>query len=150
VWTGLEYVYAIGLIQQGRAELAEDVVAAARERFTGRRRNPFDEAECGHHYARAMASWGLVVALTGFRYDGRQGLMTFAEATRPVRWFWSTGSAWGTIQQTPGGPDGPRVELEVLSGSVRIERLTVGAQDFRPKGGPVLEAGTVGELEPLP
>ncbi len=104
VWTGLEYVYAIGLIQQGRAELAEDVVAAARERFSGRRRNPFDEAECGHHYARAMASWGLVVALTGFGYDARQGLMTFAEVTRPARWFWSTGSAWGTIQQTPGGP----------------------------------------------
>ncbi len=150
VWTGLEYVYAIGLIQQGRAELAEDVVAAARERFSGRRRNPFDEAECGHHYARAMASWGLVVALTGFGYDARQGLMTFAEATRPARWFWSTGSAWGTIQQTPGGPDGGRVELEVLSGSVRVERLVAGDQAFRPKagsGGPMLAAGTVCELE---
>ena len=105
VWTGLEYVYAIGLIQHGQAGLAEDAVAAARERFSGRRRNPFDEAECGHHYARAMASWGLVVALTGFRYDARQGLMTFAEVTQPTRWFWSTGSAWGTVQQTPGGPD---------------------------------------------
>ncbi|HEY4703296.1 MAG TPA: GH116 family glycosyl hydrolase, partial [Streptosporangiaceae bacterium] len=96
VWTGLEYVYAIGLIQHGQAGLAEDAVAAARERFSGRRRNPFDEAECGHHYARAMASWGLVVALTGFRYDARQGLMTVAEVTQPTRWFWSTGSAWGT------------------------------------------------------
>jgi hypothetical protein len=149
VWTGLEYVYAIGLIQQGRAELAEDVVAAARERFTGRRRNPFDEAECGHHYARAMASWGLVVALTGFGYDARQGLMTFAEATRPARWFWSTGSAWGTVQQTPDGPDGHRVELEVLSGSVRVERLVAGDHVFRPKAGTMLAAGSVCELEKL-
>ena len=148
VWTGLEYVYAIGLIQHGQAGLAEDAVAAARERFSGRRRNPFDEAECGHHYARAMASWGLVVALTGFRYDARQGLMTFAEVTQPTRWFWSTGSAWGTVQQTPGGPGGGRVELEVLSGSVRVEQLLAGEQAFRPKGGPVLEAGTVCELEP--
>ena len=148
VWTGLEYVYAIGLIQHGQAGLAEDAVAAARERFSGRRRNPFDEAECGHHYARAMASWGLVVALTGFRYDARQGLMTFAEVTQPTRWFWSTGSAWGTVQQTPGGPGGGRVELEVLSGSVRVEQLLAGEQAFRPKGGPVLEAGTVSELEP--
>ena len=149
VWTGLEYVYAIGLIQHGQAGLAEDAVAAARERFSGRRRNPFDEAECGHHYARAMASWGLVVALTGFRYDARQGLMTFAEVTQPTRWFWSTGSAWGTVQQTPDGPDGGRVELEVLSGSVRVEQLLAGERAFRPKGGPVLQAGAVCQLEPV-
>ena len=37
VWTGLEYVYAIGLAQPGQRELAEDVVAAARERFSGAR-----------------------------------------------------------------------------------------------------------------
>jgi non-lysosomal glucosylceramidase len=149
VWTGLEYVYAIGLIQHGQAGLAEDAVAAARERFSGRRRNPFDEAECGHHYARAMASWGLVVALTGFRYDARQGLMTFAEVTQPTRWFWSTGSAWGTVQQTPDGPDGGRVELEVLSGSVRVEQLVAGERAFRPKGGPVLTGGAVCQLEPV-
>jgi non-lysosomal glucosylceramidase len=88
------------------------------------------------------------VALTGFRYDARQGLMTFAEATRPARWFWSTGSAWGTVQQSPDGPDGRRVELEVLSGTVRVERLLAGTQAFRPKAGPVLTAGTVCELEP--
>ena len=101
-----------------------------------RQLDQIDEAECGHHYARAMASWGLVVALTGFRYDARQGLMTFAEVTQPTRWFWSTGSAWGTVQQTPGGPGGGRVELEVLSGSVRVEQLLAGERAFRPKGGP--------------
>ena len=123
VWTGLEYVYAIGLIQRGRADLAEDVVAAARERFTGARRNPFDEAECGHHYARALASWGLVVAYTGFEYDARTGVMTFTEAPRPATWFWSTGSAWGVVRQAPGAaPD-----LEVLHGDVRVTRV-----DLRP------------------
>jgi non-lysosomal glucosylceramidase len=114
VWTGLEYAYAIGLLLDGEAELAGDVVAAARERFTGARRNPFDEAECGHHYARAMASWGLVVAASGFGYDARAGEMTFAEADQPVTWFWSTGSAWGTVHQSPGSP--PR--LEILHGSL--------------------------------
>ena len=85
VWTGLEYVYAIGLAQSGRRELAEDVVAAARERFSGARRNPFDEAECGHHYARAMSSWGLIVSMTGFGYDGGNGVMSFAAAETPTR-----------------------------------------------------------------
>jgi non-lysosomal glucosylceramidase len=126
VWTGLEYVYAIGLIQAGQATLAQDVVAAARERFTGRRRNPFDEAECGHHYARAMASWGLVVALTGFAYDARTGVMAFAEAPGPVTWFWSAGEAWGTLRQSPDAA--PR--LDVLHGSVRVSTLRVGARSY--------------------
>ena len=125
-WTGLEYVYAIGLIQAGNAELAQDVVSAVRERFNGRRRNPFDEAECGHHYARAMASWGLVVALTGFCYDARTGVMSFAESADPATWFWSAGDAWGKLRQSPGIT--PR--LEVLHGSPRITRLRVGLREY--------------------
>jgi non-lysosomal glucosylceramidase len=121
VWTGLEYAYAIGLILDGQAELAEDVVAAVRERFDGARRNPFDEAECGHHYARAMASWGLVVAQTGFSYDGRTGVMTFRRADRPAQWFWSTGEAWGTVVQAPGTAP----VLDVLHGSVHVSEVRV-------------------------
>ena len=83
-WTGLEYVLAMGLAQHGETALAADTVAAVRERFDGARRNPFDEAECGHHYARALASWGVVVALTGFGYDGRSGVMSFAAADPPA------------------------------------------------------------------
>jgi len=147
-WTGLEYVYAMGLAQQGRTDLALDVVAAVRERFSGGRRNPFDEAECGHHYARAMSSWGLVVVLTGFSYDARSGVLAFARSPQPVQWFWSTGTAWGTVRQSPGGPGGPDVSLEVLHGSVRVERLLVGEHGFRLKAPGVLAAGAPCELEP--
>jgi non-lysosomal glucosylceramidase len=62
VWTGLEYSAAIGLLLDGQTELALDVVADVRDRYDGRRRNPFDEVECGHHYVRSLASWGLVEA----------------------------------------------------------------------------------------
>jgi len=148
-WTGLEYVYAMGLVQHGRTDLAEDVVAAVRERFTGARRNPFDEAECGHHYARAMASWGLVVAMTGFSYDGREGVMRFAEATSPVQWFWSSGSAWGILHQSPGEPETGGARLEVLSGSVRVEQVVIGERLFQPKSGGLLTAGASTELEPV-
>jgi uncharacterized protein (DUF608 family) len=122
VWTGLEYVYAIGLIQRGQADLASDVVAAVRERFTGARRNPFGEAECGHHYARALASWGLVVAATGFGYDAHTGVMGFAASDRPATWFWSAGSAWGTVHQAPGSS--PRVDI--LHGDIRITEVRIG------------------------
>lgn len=37
----------------------------ARLRYDGATRNPFDEYECGHWYARAMSSYVLIEALTG-------------------------------------------------------------------------------------
>ncbi len=109
VWTGLEYVYALGLVQQGEMATAEDVVTAARERFSGARRNPYDEAECGHHYARALSSWGLVVGLTGFDYDGRSGVMSFAEAKAPRVGFGPRavrGGRWSS-PRTPPAPAAP-------------------------------------------
>jgi non-lysosomal glucosylceramidase len=153
-WTGVEYVYAIGLAQHGETALAQDAVAAVRERFAGASRNPFDEAECGHHYARALASWGLIVALTGFGYDGRTGVMTFAPAQAPaqgsaqgpVRWFWSAGTAWGTVRQSLDAPGRLDVMLEVLHGSVRVERVLVGGQEFVPPQPGVLTAGFAGLL----
>ncbi len=148
-WTGLEYVYAIGLAQAGERELAEDVVAAARERFSGARRNPFDEMECGHHYARAMSSWGLVPALTGFDYDGRSGVMRFAEAPQTARWFWSSGASWGALHQTMGPSGARRVQLEVARGSVRVERVVVGGTVLAPPSPGLLAAGATYDLSPV-
>jgi len=141
VWTGLEYVYAMGLAQAGEVGLAEDVVASVRNRFSGARRNPFDETECGHHYARPMASWGLVVALTGFGYDGRSGVMSFAASPTSTQWFWSTGEAWGTLHQSLDAWQVRTARLEVLHGSVRLECVLIGDTRFRPKLPGTLTAG---------
>lgn len=62
VWTGLEYSAALGLLLEGDRAAAERIVTDVRDRYDGRRRNPFNEVECGHHYVRSMASWGLVEA----------------------------------------------------------------------------------------
>ncbi|TDE10406.1 GH116 family glycosyl-hydrolase [Jiangella asiatica] len=135
VWTGLEYTAAIGLIQAGLADDGVRVVDAVRSRFDGRRRNPFDEAECGHHYVRAMASWGTVPALTGFDYDGVTGTLRIAAASgtdRPVRWFWSSGDAWGTLTQRPAD-DGVEVTLAVRGGRLRLRSIAltgVGATEL--------------------
>ncbi len=146
VWTGLEYVYALGLVQQGETALAEDVVAAARERFSGARRNPFDEMECGHHYARAMSSWGLMVGLTGFDYDGRTGVMSFAEAPGPARWFWSSGASWGVLAQTVDASGSRGAQLEVVHGSVRVERVHIGGTVFSPPSPGLLASGATYDL----
>ena len=98
------------------------VIDAIRDRYDGLRRSPFDEAECGHHYARAMIAWAAVLALTGFQYSGVSKSMTFA--AHPGTHFWSNGSAWGVCRQS--SPNGSTaVELEVLSGSVELSRFAL-------------------------
>ena len=95
-----------------------------RSRFEGARRSPFDEAECGHHYARAMASWAAVLAHSGFGYSGITGALAFAGASRPQQLFWSNGAAWGTCAQTPTA-GGIAVELEVLHGQLRVAQISL-------------------------
>jgi uncharacterized protein (DUF608 family) len=124
VMTGFEYAFAVTLIYMGRTGEALKVVWAIRRRYDGERRNPFDEAECGHHYARAMASWGLVPALAGFSYSAVDRHMAFTQAREPRRWFWSTGDAWGSSLQRPVA-DGAELTIHVLGGSLAIERVTV-------------------------
>jgi hypothetical protein len=117
VMTGFEYVAAVGMIYEGERERGLECIRDIRARYDGRRRNPFDEAECGHHYARAMASWGAVLALTGFHYSAVEGRLTLA--ARPGQSFWSTGYAWGSIRVEPSGTR-YRVHLEVAEGSLGV------------------------------
>ena len=61
--TGFEYVVAALLAWNGNRAEAERVVRDVRDRYDGRKRNPFDEAECGHHYVRALAAWTVLKAM---------------------------------------------------------------------------------------
>jgi hypothetical protein len=99
-------------------------IEAIRKRYDGQKRSPFNEAECGHHYARAMASWAALLALTGFHYSAVEEAITFGLSEKGSRVFWSNGYAWGTMAQRPTG-DGVSIELTVLRGSIRIKRFTL-------------------------
>ncbi len=124
VWTGIEYQVASHLIMEGFVPEGLAIVKGARDRHDGRRRNPWDEAECGSHYARAMSSWGLVLALSGYFHDASRGLIQFAPKlhAQDFRCFWSSGSAWGTFEQRLDD-EGARVTLSVQHGAQRLELL---------------------------
>ena len=124
VMTGFEYTVAVGMLYEGQTENALRVIHAIRARYDGLKRSPFDEAECGHHYIRAMASWAAVLALTGFHYDGVTQSLTFAASLNPVQWFWSNGDTWGTMRQNPT-PGGITVELEVQRGSLGVQSIAL-------------------------
>lgn len=94
-WTGLEYTAATGMIYEGLNEEAQKVMTDVRDRYDGYKRNPFNEEECGNHYARAMASWSAIVAYSGFNYSGVT--KTFTITSTPGNYFWSNGYSWGNV-----------------------------------------------------
>jgi hypothetical protein len=129
------------MMYEGDVAAGLKVVAAIRARYTGGNRNPFNEGECGHHYARAMASWAALLALTGFQYDGVTQTMTFAASKKPAQWFWSNGHAWGTVRQkkVKGGVE---VNLEVSEGTLKLRKLCLtGAGEIELPQALALTAG---------
>ena len=84
VWSGLEYSAAVGLALEGDREAAGRIVGDVRARHTGETRNPFNEVECGNHYARSLASFGLVHGWSHLVADARAG--TFTVDPVPGRW----------------------------------------------------------------
>ncbi|HEU0165574.1 MAG TPA: GH116 family glycosyl hydrolase, partial [Thermomicrobiales bacterium] len=121
VMTGFEYTAASHMLYEGETALGLEVIEAIRARYDGERRSPFNEAECGHHYARAMASWAAFLALTGFHYSGVAGTMAFGDLAPGSTTFWSTGDAWGTVAW-----DGEEAEIAIRHGVARITSLTIG------------------------
>lgn len=117
VWTGFEYQVAASLIFEGLIDEGLTVVKAARDRHDGYRRNPWNEVECGHHYARSMSSWGLLVALSGVKADMVSGTLSFEPRINADNFstFWSTGKAWGVYRQKKSRKTGKmQRELEVV------------------------------------
>jgi len=122
VMTGFEYAAAVGMLYERQIGNGLEVIQAIRDRYDGRRRNPFNEAECGHHYARAMASWGAIIALTGFRYSGVEKKLWLNQAQAPAEHVWSNGYAWGVVAQEARGEE-TAVTLRVVEGSLEVAEL---------------------------
>ncbi len=120
VWTGIEYQVASHLIHEGLVEEGLTIVKAARSRYDGRTRNPWNEYECGNWYARAMSSYALLGALSGFRYSAVERTLWFAPRlkTRPFQCFFSTASGFGMI-----GLHERTVSIRMIEGKLAIERL---------------------------
>ena len=98
VWTGVEYQVASHLLMKGRTKAGLELVRAARSRYDGRYRNPFSEYECGDWYARSLASYALLEAYTGVRYDAvTQTLYASSRNSRDYSVFFAAGSVYGIV-----------------------------------------------------
>jgi hypothetical protein len=114
VWTGIEYQVASHLMLLGMVEEGLEVVRLCRDRYDGRVRNPFNEYECGHWYARAMSSYALLQGLSGARYDAVEKVLHLEPRLRgDFRAFLATATGYGTV-----GVRGGKPFLEVRSGTI--------------------------------
>ena len=124
-WTGSEYAVAGLLLYEGHIDEGVEVVRAVRARHDGIRRNPWNEFECGNHYARALSSWALMLALSGYEYHGPRGRLRFAPKVAPdnFRCLFTAGSAWGSV-----AIQGTRASLTVRGGELRLRTLEIGGR----------------------
>ena len=119
VWTGIEYQVASHLMMMGKVSEGLQIVRACRDRYDGRVRNPFDEYECGHWYARALSSYALLEGLSGARYDAVDRVLYLAPRIRgDFRAFLSTATGYGTVGVRNGKPF-----LDVKSGKIDVEEI---------------------------
>jgi len=139
VMTGFEYTAAVGMLYEGMEEEGLRCIRNIRDRYDGMKRNPFDEAECGHHYGRAMASWSAVLALTGFHYSAVDKSMSF-NALEGM-YFWSNGALYGTVEIS-GRENEKTVAITSLNGNLTLNTFNLksfGTASF--EGGKVFTRG---------
>ncbi len=124
IWTGIEYEVAALCLYEGMPEEGLAILRAVRSRYNGKRRSPWNDVECGDHYARAMSSWALLDAACGYQYDASTASLSLAPrlGADSFRAFFITATAWGTasIAQEAGARV---VRLQPVWGELELKTL---------------------------
>ncbi len=138
VWSGCEYEVACLMIQEGLLAEGESIVEAIRSRHDGAARNPWNEPECGDHYARAMASYGLLQAYARLQIDLSRGRIALSPQVNRENFstFFSVEGAWGTIKLS-----GNQLSIDLGSGKLAVNELVVDGRTVPLPAGITVEAG---------
>ena len=151
--TGFEYSFAGLLFSRGKFDDGSKVVKAVRDRFDGKKRNPWNEFECGSNYARSMASYALIPILSGFEFDMPNDHIGFNPYNQEkFKCIWSLADAWGIFESEENlakiniyegeislksiglkfcdsisslSIDGKPVEFEMIDGKICFEKIDI-------------------------
>ena len=135
VWSGIGYQVAAHMVYEGMTDEALCIVRSIRKQYDGARRNPYNEFECGSHYARALASWGVLLALSGFRYDAVDRTIHLTPRgpdARNMRCVFTTNSAWGVFAYNAG-----RMTLDVIEGELTVQRIVTDTGELPIDAAPI-------------
>ena len=128
---GFEYQVAGHMIWEGLVTEGLSVTRAVHDRYHPSRRNPWNEVECGDHYARSMASYGVFLAACGFECHGPHGLLGFAPrvtseaaaASGEFKAAFTTAQGWGSFSQR-WAPDVLTCRIDLKWGVLVLRSLT--------------------------
>jgi uncharacterized protein (DUF608 family) len=123
VWTGIEHQVASHLMLSGHVKEGMDILRLSRNRYDGRVRNPFNEYECGHWYARALSSYGYLQALTGVRYDAVEKTLYIDSRVGDFTSFLSTETGFGNVSLKGNQPS-----VKVVYGSFQVDKVFVSGK----------------------
>ena len=129
---GFEYQVAGHMIAEGMVLEGLAITRMVHDRYHASRRNPWNEVECGDHYARSMASYGVFLAACGYEYNGPSGHIGFAPRITPenFRAAFTAAEGWGTFSQKAAGG---RMQAEILMrfGKLRVRSISLAMQNAR-------------------
>jgi uncharacterized protein (DUF608 family) len=128
--TGFEYQVAGHMIWEGMVQEGLAIARMIHDRYHPSRRNPWNEVECGDHYARAMASYGVYLAACGYEYHGPRGYLAFAPRLSPedFRATFTAAEGWGTFSQKRDA-DTQRSVIDLKHGRLRLRTLALQAPE---------------------
>ena len=132
IWTGIEYQVAGGMVWEGMLDEALAICDGIQSRYHPSKHNPYNEVECGDHYARAMASWGVYTALMGYEHHGPKGHIGFAPRLTPenFRAAFTAAEGWGTFAQQRDGA-AQHEKIRVRWGRLNVKSLAFAVpKDF--------------------
>ena len=123
---GFEYQFAGLLISEGKIKEGLSIVKGVRDRYDGKKRNPWNEFECGSNYARSMASFALIPIFSGFKFDLPDKMIGFAtiENREEFRFFWALDSVWGTVEGKSGA-----IIIKIEEGRVSLDKIYIKNAD---------------------
>lgn len=123
---GFEYQVAGHMLWEGMVTEGLAVTRAVHDRYHASRRNPWNEVECGDHYVRSMASYGVYLAACGFEYHGPNGHLGFAPKLAPelFKAAFTSAAGWGSFsQQIESGK--LSAEIAMRWGQLRLKTLSL-------------------------
>lgn len=127
---GFEYQVAGHMIWENMLTEGLAITRAVHDRYDASRRNPWNEVECGDHYARSMASYGVFIAACGFEYHGPKGHIGFAPRLSPENFkaAFTAAEGWGSYEQVCDA-SGFKSRITVKHGSLRLKTLSLALPD---------------------